>query len=37
MQYNMLKIIAYVVLGNLLLEGSINKDVFASQKDVEGS
>lgn len=37
MQHNMLKIIVYVVLGNLLLEGLINKDVFASQKDDEGS
>lgn len=33
----MLKIIAYVVLGNLLLEGSISSDVPASQTDDEES
>lgn len=37
MQYSMLKIIVYVVLGNLLLEGSISKDDSTSQKDDEES
>lgn len=37
MQCSVLKMIAYVVLGNSLLQGLINKKLLASQKADEGS